>query len=305
MMFKFNPFANLGLKLLAVLLAIVLWLTVAGEHIVERTLRVPLEMRNVPAQLEIVGDPPMTVDVRVRGSSALLSRMDPGDVVALLDLESARAGSRLFHLRTDQVRGPYGVEIAQITPATVALELEKSGRRSVPVTPAIEGDPAPGFVIGRATATPATVEVVGPERRLRDLSTATTEPVSVSGQRATVTDVVTIGVADAALRLSEAQTATVTVEVLPAPVERDFAGVPVRWRNLGAALSARVHPSVARVTIRGRLPALDGVRAETIDAFVDLAGLGPGQYNLRIQIDASQSFGVTGTDPSVVQVTIK
>jgi YbbR domain-containing protein len=175
----------------------------------------------------------------------------------------------------------------------------------VPVTPAIEGDPAPGFVIGRATATPATVEVVGPERRLRDLSTATTEPVSVAGQRATVTDVVTVGVADAALRLSEAQTATVTVEVLPAPVERDFAGVPVRWRNLGAGLSARVHPSVARVTIRGRLPALDGVRAETIDAFVDLAGLGPGQYNLRIQIDASQTFGVTGTDPSVVQVTIK
>ena len=304
-MFKFNPFANLSLKLLAVLLATVLWLTVAGEHIVERTLRVPLELRNVPAELEIVGNPPMTVDVRVRGSSALLSRMEPGEVVALLDLDGARAGSRLFHLRAAEVRGPYGVEIAQITPATVPLELEKSGRRSVPVVPAVEGDPAPGYVIGRATALPATVEVVGPERRLRDLASATTEPVSIAGQRSTVNDVVTIGVSDSALRLAETQTATVTVEVLPAPVERDFANVPVRWRNLGGGLSARIQPSVTRVTIRGRLPALDNVRAEAIDAFVDLAGLGPGQYNLRVQIDPTQNFGVSATDPSVVQVTIK
>src|SRR5688572_12020259 len=107
---RFHPFRYLGLKILAVLLAAVLWFTVAGEHVVERTLRVPLELRNVPPQFEIVGDPPMTVDVRVRGSSALLSRMDPGDVVAILDLQGARAGSRLFHLRTDAVRGPFGVE---------------------------------------------------------------------------------------------------------------------------------------------------------------------------------------------------
>ena len=304
-MFRVNPFANFGLKLLAVLLATLLWLTVAGEHIVERTLRVPLELRNVPAELEIVGDPPMTVDVRVRGSSAILSRMEPGEVVALLDLEGARPGSRLFHLRPDEVNAPYGVEIAQITPATVGLELEKSGRRSVPVVPAIEGDPAPGFVLGRATATPTSVEVIGPERRLRDLASATTEPVSVAGQRATVNDVVTIGVADAALRLAETQTATVTVEVLPAPVERDFAGVPVRWRNLGGGLTARIQPSVARVTVRGRHPAIDAVTAETIDAFVDLAGLGPGQYNLRVQIDPTQNFGVSSTEPAVVQVTIK
>ena len=69
---KFNPLKHGWLKILAVLLASLLWLTVAGEHVVERTLRVPQELRNVPPQLEIVGDPPMTVDVRVRGSSAVL-----------------------------------------------------------------------------------------------------------------------------------------------------------------------------------------------------------------------------------------
>ena len=302
---KFSPFKYLWLKVLAVLLASLLWLTVAGEHVVERTLKVPLELRNVPEQLEIVGDPPMTVDVRVRGSSAMLGRMDPGDVVAILDLQGARPGSRLFHLRTDEVKGPYGVEIAQITPSTVPLELEKSGRRRVPVIPAIDGEPAPGFVTGRSTVTPSTVDVLGPESRLKALTSATTEPVSVSGQRASVSDVVTIGVSDGALRLAEAQTATVAVEILPAPVEHDFSGVPIRWRNLGGGLSARVQPTVTRVTVRGRRQALEAMRTEAIDAFVDLAGLGPGQYNLRVQVDPTQNFGVSSTDPAVVQVTIK
>ena len=303
---KLHPFRAFGLKLLAVLLALLLWLTVAGEHVVERTLRIPLELRNVPDRLEIVGDPPMTVDVRLRGSSALLARMDPGDAVAIVDLATARPGSRLFHLRTDEVRRPYGVEVAQITPVTISLELEPSGRRSVPVVPAVEGDPAPGYVIGRATATPNNVEVVGPESRLRDLTSATTEPISVAGQRANVSDIVTIGVSDASLRLAEAQSATVTIEVLPAPVERDLPGVPIRWKNLGAGLSARIQPTVLRVSVRGRRPALDTIRAESLDAFVDLAGLGPGQYNLRVQIDTTPNdFGVSSMDPSVVQVTIK
>lgn len=303
---RLHPFRHFRLKLLAVLIALVLWLTVAGEHVVERTLRVPLELRNVPEQLEIVGDPPMTVDVRVRGSSALLGRLEPGDVIALVDLASARPGSRLFHLRTDEVRRPYGVDVAQITPVTIALEIEKSGRRSVPVVPAVEGDPAPGYVIGRATATPASVEVVGPESRLRDLTSATTEPISVAGQRANVEDTVTIGVSDAAVRLAQAQSATVVVEVLPAPVERDLPGVPIRWRNLGEGLTARIRPGVLRVTVRGSRPGLDAIRPESLDAFVDLAGLGPGQYNLRVQVDTTQNnFGVSSMDPPVVQVTIK
>lgn len=301
----YHPLRHLRLKVFALALAALLWLTVAGEHLVERTLRVPLEFRNIPEQLEIVGDPPGTVDVRLRGSSALLGRLEPGEIVAVLDLAGARPGARLFHLRNDEVRSPYGVEVAQVVPGTLALDLERSGRRVVPVVPPTEGDPAPGFVVGRITAEPATVEVLGPESRLRELSEATTEPVTVSASRERVRDVVTIGVADSAVRLAQPQSATVVVEILPAPVEREFGGVPVRWRNLGAGLRAQVVPSLARVSVRGRQEALVPLRADTIEAFVDLAGLGPGQYNLRVQVDPPQTFGVSDISPAVVDVTIR
>ena len=301
----FHPFHHLGLKVVAIALATLLWLSVAGEHVVERIMRVPLEFRNIPSELEVVGDPPATVDVRLKGSSGLLSRLEGAEVVAVIDLSAARPGSRLFHIRSDEVRAPYGVEVAQVVPGTLAIELEKSAARVVPIVPPLEGDPAPGYVVGRITSDPATVEVRGPESRVRRLAEAITEPVTVTGSRERVRDVVTVGVADSALRLAQPQSATVVVEVLPAPVERDVSDVLVRWRNLGAGFRAELVPQRARVTVRGRKDTLGSLRADTIEAFVDLAGLGPGRYNLRVQTDPSQDFGVSAVAPQVVDVTIK
>ncbi|HJR57977.1 MAG TPA: CdaR family protein [Vicinamibacterales bacterium] len=301
----YHPFRNPGLKIMSVLLASALWFIVAGEQNVERTLRVPLEFRNTPVHLEILGDPPTTIDIRVRGSSALLSRIDAGEVVAMIDLAGARQGSRLFHLRTDEVRVPYGVDVLQLTPATIALELEQSARRALRIQPAIEGEPAPGFVTGTVTSDPASVEVVGPESHIKGLTSATTETVSIAGRRENFSDTVTVGVSDAAVRLVEPKSATVSVEIVPAPVERVVGHVPIRWRNLNDGLTARVQPQTASVTVRGRRDALEAMRAESIDAFVNLAGLGPGQYNLRVEFDPTESFGVSATEPAVVKVTIK
>ena len=302
---RYHPFRHLGLKILAMALASLLWLTVAGEHVVERSLRVPLEFRNIPEALEIVGNTPDTVDVRLRGSSAVLSRVQSGEIVAVLDMSSARSGSRLFHIRSDEVRAPFGVEVSQVVPATLALELERSARRNVPVAPVVDGDPAPGFVVGKISADPATVEIVGPESHVRQVAEATTEPVSVKDARSRVRDNVTIGIVDSSVRLAQAQSANVTVDIWPAPVERRMPDVPVRWRNLGAGLRAQVSPQLVHVTVRGSKDPLAALRGDSVQAFVDLAGLGSGRYNLRVQVDPAESFGVLAIDPAVVSVTIK
>jgi len=266
---------------------------------------VPLEFRNIPPQLEIVGNAPDNVDVRVRGSSALLSRLQSGEIVAVLDLSAARSGSRLFHIRNDEVRAPFGVEVAQVLPATLSIELEPSATRKVPVIPAVEGEPAPGFVVGRVSSEPATVDIVGPDTRVRQIAEATTEPISVAGARSRVRDVVTVGVADSSVRLAQPQAATVVVEIGPAPIERQIAAVPVRWRNLGAGLRAQLTPSLVRVSVRGPRDVLNAVRSDAVQAFVDLAGLGAGRYNLRIQVDPSESFGVTSIEPAVATAVIR
>src|SRR5207247_8210690 len=92
----------------------------SGEHVVERVVRIPLEFTILPARLEMVGDTPAVVDVRVRGSSGSLSRLAPGELVAVLDVRSARPGRRLFHVIGTDVRAPFGVEVVQVSPPSLS-----------------------------------------------------------------------------------------------------------------------------------------------------------------------------------------
>lgn len=300
-----HPFRNLPLKLLALLAAGLLWFAVSGQRIVERNVRVPIEFQNMPGGMEIVGEPVGSADVRLRGSSGSLARVQSGDVVAVLNLAGARAGTRIFNLRAGEVRVPFGVEVVQVTPPTVSLEFESSGRKIVTVSPVIEGDPAPGFVAGRITTSPATVEVLGPVGRLASLREATTEPVQIGGMRKTVQDQVTIGIEDSAVRLREPQIATVTVEILPAPVLRTLTAVPITLVGASRGLRASSRPARVDVVVRGTRERVGPLEPTDLAAEVDLASLGRGRYALPVRVRERDGIGVERVEPKTVMVTIR
>jgi hypothetical protein len=300
---KIWPFRHLGLKVLSLALAVALWMIVAGEETVERGLRVPLELVQFPGGLELPFEAPTVVDVRVRGASTLLSRVGPGDIVAVLDLRGARPGRRVFQLTPEQVRAPFGVEIVQVSPASIVMVFEKSETRTVPITPSTEGTPAPGFVVGKISVEPTTVQVTGPESAIARTTEAVTETISVAGARENVSEAVTIGVLDPTIRVKTSGTATVQVEILPGPRERALRGLPVHLRNLEPGLSAQAVPSTVDVVLRGSREGLSRLDAGEVVAHLDLQGLGPGEYPLEVRIDVT-SAGVSRIDPATVQVRI-
>ena len=300
-----SPFRHLGLKLLSVLLGVMLWMVVAGEETVVRGLRIPLELQQFPAGLELESEPPSTVEVRVRGSSGALGRLTSTDVVAVIDLRGVHAGRRLFPLMPEQVRAPFGVEIVQVTPPTVVLVFEPSATKKVPVAPTLDGRPAAGFLIGKVTVEPSTVEVVGPESAVKQATEALTEQVSVAGARELVRETVKVGMADAALRLKTSSPVVVDVQIVPAPVERTFHSLPVHLKNLAANLTAQSNPVTVDVGLRGSREELGRVRFEDVNVYIDLAGLGTGEYSLPVRADvARDAAGVTRIDPHLVQVRI-
>lgn len=206
-----------GLMAVSAALAAGLWMLVAGERTVERTMRIPLEFTNLPPRLELVGDAPDAVDVRIRGASASLARLSVGDLLAVMDLRQARAGSRLFHLDATDVRAPFAVEIVQVQPTSMALAFEPTETKIVMVAPRIEGEPAAGMSIGAITSDPPTVVVAGPATAIRSLAEAITEPVSIANAADTVTEVVTVGVEDPTVRVPSTRSVRVTVTLVKNP----------------------------------------------------------------------------------------
>jgi YbbR domain-containing protein len=300
----YGPIRSIGLKFLSICIAALLWLVVAGDRVVERALRAPVEFQNLPQGLEIVGRPPEAVDVRLRGSSGTLGRLGPGDISAVIDLRSARPGQRLFHLTTTEINVPYGIEVVQVAPATLPISFENSAVKIVQVRPSIEGRPAPGYEVTSITADPPTVEIIGPESSLRGLDEAMTEPIAVAGATRPMREVVTIGVADPAVRLRTPQTATVDVQVVPGASSRILSGVEVHVRNLDPGLRGRLSAASVTVTLRGTEAAVRDLTAEALDAQVDAAGLPPGEHEVQVRLRAGPGLTIEAISPETLRLRI-
>ena len=119
------PFRDFSLKVLAIIIAVFLWLSVTDERIIERGFEVPLEFENVPGTLRIAGDPPDAVRVRLRGSADVVSGVESDDLAAVLDLSGGSPGRHAFDMFAGRVRTPSGIEVTSVVPATVSLVLEQ------------------------------------------------------------------------------------------------------------------------------------------------------------------------------------
>jgi len=174
-------FDNFIFKLISLLLAIGLWLAVASAPPAAIEMRVPIEFRNLPENLEIDSASFTEAQVRLRGPERLLHSITTADVRAEIDLSDVQPGERTFDLTARQVHVPYDVEVEQIIPGQFRLSFDVREMRTVEVHPRVIGNFASGLQVARVLSDPPTITVTGPRRRVEALEAATTDPVDASG----------------------------------------------------------------------------------------------------------------------------
>jgi YbbR domain-containing protein len=180
-LFRRTFIQNFGLKLISLLLAIGLWFVVTRDPVAEVEMKVPIEFRSVPENLEIDSASFTEAQIRVRGPARLIHGLRPADVQAHVDLSSVRPGSRTFDLTARNVRLPQDLEVVQIVPGQFQLSFDNRLTRSVDVHPRVIGAFAGGMRVGKVTADPASIMIAGPRRRVEAVEAATTDPVDASG----------------------------------------------------------------------------------------------------------------------------
>src|SRR4051794_40589969 len=200
-------------KLFSLAVATMLWIAIAGQTNSEIGMNIPVEYRNIPSRLEVVGDTTNTVEVRLRGSSALIREISPKDVSATLDLAGVRPGEKIVQLTFQNVKAPFGVDVVRVNPSQVRLNLENTVSKTVPVVVQLEGDPAAGFELGNVSVSPSSVEVEGPESKMRTLETMPTAAVEVEGRRTNFAGAVDLDLPDPMLRLHYLSPVDVHIDV--------------------------------------------------------------------------------------------
>jgi hypothetical protein len=226
-------FRNLGLKLLALAIALGVWFALSGqrrERISERSYRIPLSLVNIPAKTIVASPLPGAVDVRVRGAFTALRQLEPEKLEAVIDLLSSRPGEKIYRLAPEDINVPPEIEVIALSPSEVRVVLDEVAERLLPVVPALSGEVAAGSQVVDVTVDPRIARVIGPASALSRMSGIGTEPISLSNRAATFTATTTVLPDAPGVRVRAGQIVNVTVRIGPAPTTTpgSEAGAPVR-----------------------------------------------------------------------------
>jgi hypothetical protein len=226
-------FRNLGLKLLALAIALGVWFALSGqrrERISERSYRIPLSLVNIPPRTIVASPLPGAVDVRVRGPFTALRQLEPEKLEAVIDLLSSSPGERTYRLAPEDINVPPEIEVIALSPAEVRVVLDQVAERLLPIVPALSGEVAPGSQVVDVTVYPRIARVIGPATALGKMSGIGTEPVSLANRAATFSATTTVLPDAPGVRVREGQIVNVTVRIGPAPTTTPgaSAGAPSR-----------------------------------------------------------------------------
>lgn len=176
---------NWQLKLLAGAIAVALWVFVVGQDKAEITIKVPVEVTNIPPHAVVVGDVVGEVNARIFGPRSLIRRLAAENMAKEVSLAGMKPGEHVFHVLPEDLNLPPGVRVVRISPGTLTVELAKRFSRQVPVRPVIQGQPAAGMELGDITFNPPKVAISGSEDDLRDVDWIWTLPLDVNGLKST------------------------------------------------------------------------------------------------------------------------
>lgn len=117
-------FENTILKIIALAFAIALWFLVIGEKKVEVSFRIPLELKNLPKDMMIIGESVREIEVTILGSKKLLQKLSPAQLMASVDLSNTHVGINNLRITHSDIKAPKAVEIINVNPSSILVHLE-------------------------------------------------------------------------------------------------------------------------------------------------------------------------------------
>ena len=178
---------NLGIKLAAIVLALLVYFHVRTEREDELTFRVPVVLKGLPDSLTWTGEAPKDVTVAMSGKLKNLLRLRLA--APHIDVDVSQAGPGRFQrtLSSGDVPVPAGSNLLVTHfagPEELDILIERKMSKQVRVVALVSGKPPRGYVLtGRSTAAPESTTVTGPASVVSLTDSLYTEPVDVSARR--------------------------------------------------------------------------------------------------------------------------
>jgi|Deesub1362B_J571_1020462.scaffolds.fasta_scaffold00080_60 hypothetical protein len=130
---------NIGLKLLSLALAVVLWYLISAKGVSEVTIEVPIEYVNIPQGYEIVYKNVDRVNITLFGSERILRSLKTEDLRVTVDMKGKTEGRLRYKITKKDIKIPSAVNVSEIEPSQVEVLLDRTETKTVPVVVSLSG----------------------------------------------------------------------------------------------------------------------------------------------------------------------
>jgi YbbR domain-containing protein len=291
--------SNIGLKVLALMIALGLWL--AGHRDIERAIEVPVELRNVPSDLMVTDNRVDYVVLRLTGPRTLVSTLDSEELKLSMDLKGARSGSASYPLGAHSFNIPRGVTVARITPPVIHLRLEPVMKRVLPVSVRVSSKPPAGYKISQTTVEPDTVSVEGPADDVKRLTSVETIPIDVEEKGGVLKRTVRLAADGKPFSFSPDQV-EVSITVDEDESTREFDRVDVQAKAFEGVYA--VSPRSVYLRLSGPRSVLDKLALGPDQIYLNLKGLSVGEHSVPLSFILPPKVKVVEQKPQRFKVRI-
>jgi YbbR domain-containing protein len=270
-------FDNLGIKIVALVLALFLWFNTTINKNYDYELKLPLRIENLPINSIVANILPPDVLVKVSGKGKqilklLLSRQRE----VVIDVRNFELKETNHILKPEEVRLPETQELRVdeiVSPKFVMISLDNKVEERMPVVSQIEIIPKDGYVqVGEVMLEPKEITVLGPKRILKNLKTIATQKIEIKDIDKSINQEVELELPkEVNLHLS-AQKVTFQAEIQKG-IEKKFTGVKLAPLNLSPNRKAFFEPDNGTVMILGTENSLVRIEPESLRLWVDCKNL--------------------------------
>lgn len=296
-----------GLKLISLFLAILLELYFySADNSVRASLQAKVEVKNIPPGMTIVKPEDhqggIPVSIEVRGPRPLIEQVRTAIHNFTVEYPDTSPPTYNVVLNPRQIWLPPGVELLEVRPPSLSIDVERLLTRELPVKVDYEGALREGFRLERVAAVPATVIARGPARFVESLKEILTKRLDVRDVVEPKRMEVPLIPPDPRVTLSTAMS-TVEFVVTEIPAEKSFDNINVQV-VAPHGFAASVQPTKAKVTLGGPAPQLDAIDPKGLIVRADARSLSEGKSELPLEADLPAGVSVVETKPKRVTVTL-
>jgi len=271
---KINPTRNLSLKILALIIAFLLWIYFTGETTILKDIEVPLNIIVAPDKVG-TGDIPSTVTVRVRGPETAIARLTDRSIYSNIDLLGVPPGEKFVQLSPGtNIRGvPAELEVVSVTPDRINIVIDSKATRWIPVVPKISGSAREPYQYYGYDVYPSSIMIEGAQSIVNKTERSVTEVIDIDGKKESFRTVVDVIPEHQDVRIVNPKPVTVSIKIDKDIKRAFFEALPISF----SSDDHDIVPShdIISLTIEGPESVIRKIDRSSIGVNINLKGLKP------------------------------